>query len=583
MRNYIKLTTIVIILAILAAGATRWQGRLFESILAYRSFLTNTRLVSHNPVTPQTSRVVLVIIGGLGFDALQVANTPTLDRLRESGASALVQSEAPSYAHPTWLSLLSGVSPRFNNGLLFDIPSESTPLSPWPTLFHSAHQQELGTGLIGPIMWRSVISADVLHKSVYTLFDDAQGDQQLVDNLPAIIDDETLDLLLIYFSQVDRAALTQGGLEAGDALKAIEQIDAHLDVLVRLLNLEQTTLIITADHGHIASGGYGGQDLSVLRQPMVMVGQGVVPGSYSAVNQTDIAPTITALLGLSFPAYNQGRPLIEMLQLSERQRAEIALLWTEQQLNLAQAYLSIFGSPEPNFADFEKAQAFYERENFDGATQLAELLVVQAKQMVDQAESARLAREKRLRLPLIGGLLVGLLGFSLWARSDLWWQALLTSGLIVASYHALYRLEKLPYSFSAMTDLSQLGDDIQQRMAISLLLGSIFFIILLALRQYTDFVTVLISCAETVFFSVLGFLWPALLGFWQYGLAISWFFPDMGLLYLHLSGLIQAHFAIILGLGIPIIILPTNYFIQRWIAIYQHRRILQLRTRTTDP
>ena len=577
MQRYSKFAAMLGLFILLGFGIVYWQHLLTTSLRSYRSFLTNTLLLSDDSLTRQTERVVLVIIGGVGFDAIQAANLPTFERLQESGASALMLGQTPSYDHPAWLTLISGVHPRFNNGQLFMVEPETLPPSALNTIFHNAKKRGLSTALVGPEIWRSILEPDLLDVSIFTLFTDAQGDQQLLDNLTSLLNESSPELLLIYIAQINDAGRRFGGTESQGYQDAVEAVDIYLNELVSMLDFDQTTLIITADHGHIEQGGYGGHDPAVLQLPFVMVGQKTIPGVYSPIEQADIAPTIATLLGTGLPAANQGRPLTEMLQLSDADRAAVMIALARQRFILADAYLQALNGPLPDSSEINKAQGFLTNNNFMGAAQLAQLLVAQLDQTVSQAEAARLKVERlnRLLIVLVGG--VGLITLILWRRSALWQQALLTAAIVVGVYHSLYLLEQHPYSFSTIANLDAVGDGISARVALSMAVGGLFYLILLALQQYTRHYIIMLSCYEMVLFIVLGFLGPAIYAFWHFGFEASWIFPDMSLLFLQMTGLVQALYAIVIGMFVPLVIILFNYQMQKWILTYQQRRLVKLR------
>ena len=581
MKKYLKLMATVILMVLLALGIYRWQSLLLESIRGYRTWLANALLQPGDPLPPQTPRVVLVIIGGLGSEAVETFGLPTLERLRESGANALMQSQPPSYAQPAWLALISGANPAINDGLLFNASEEEIRPLTLNTIFHNARRGGVGTALAGTAAWRLLIPPDLLNKSVFTLFAGAQGDQQIVDNLQPLIEDEALGLIVIYFNQVDYAGDHLGGAQGEAYATAARQVDAHLNTLVNMLDLDRATLIVTADHGHIAQGGSGGHDAVVLHQPFMMIGKGVTPGAYSPIAQVDVAPTIAALSGLSLPAANQGRPRLEMIQMSETDQVNVMVALARQRIQLAEAFFKQFDLPPPDFSEMDRVQDFLSHQNLAGARQLTELVVDQANEAIEQAQVKRQAQEKRGRLFLAILLVIGLISFSLWERTELWSQALLAALVVIAAYHGLYRLAELPYSFSAITSPEQVWAETMPRMALSLLAGSLFYLIFLTLRQYTKTDLVLFSSYELVFFAGLGFLAPALYGFWQYGLTVSWFFPDPALLFLHFTGLIQSFYSIVLGVTIPLIITPVNFLLQKGVALYQRRQLMKLRARST--
>ena len=109
---------------------------------------------------------------------------------------------------------------------------------------------------------------------------------------------------------------------------AAGQADAAIRDLASRLDLEHDTLVVTADHGHVAGGGHGGSEETVMHVPLVLAGAGVQKGARGSGRQVDLAPTLSALLGLAVPASNQGRPLLGALTLepAHRLRALLALL-----------------------------------------------------------------------------------------------------------------------------------------------------------------------------------------------------------------------------------------------------------------
>jgi hypothetical protein len=171
--------------------------------------------------------------------------------------------------------------------------------------------------------------------------------------------------------------------------------------------------------------------------------------------------------------------------------------------------------------------------------------------------------------------------FSLWRRSDLFIQALLAAVVVVGIYHILYRIEDWPYSFSAMTSVPGIWLDVGRRMAISWLIGLAFFWLLLILQQMGQTSIILRSIAELSFFVAVGFLAPALYGYWQHGFQVTWHFPSTAHLYWHYTALLQGFWGIGLGILLSPILLPLNHYIQKWMADYQHKQFVKLQTRST--
>lgn len=95
-------------------------------------------------------------------------------------------------------------------------------------------------------------------------------------------------------------------------------------------------MIVTADHGRLPDGRFGGSEALVTTTPLVLWGAGICPGPLGTAQQTDVAPTIAALLGAAPPAQSGGRPLTGALALDAEQTARTLVAWMMQRLDLAE-------------------------------------------------------------------------------------------------------------------------------------------------------------------------------------------------------------------------------------------------------
>jgi len=231
--------------------------------------------------------------------------------------------------------------------------------------------------------------------------------------------------------------------------------------------------------------------------------------------------------------------------------------------------------PAEKIGDVAKAEQHLADKNYVGAAKLAFYLVFQADEAVQQAQANRLSRERRIRLFILIGALIIVEFYIARQRTELWVDALLSGVVIVAAYHIIYRLGGLPYSLSAIINPEQSWFAVMLRVGLSVLLGSLFFLTLLALRRYTCPAVILHAAYELFFFSTLGFALPALYGFWQAGAGITWYFPDITLFFYYITALWQLFWLAVFGLFIPPIIVPLNAGIQKAIAAYQQRQMLK--------
>jgi hypothetical protein len=71
-------------------------------------------------------------------------------------------------------------------------------------------------------------------------------------------------------------------------------------------------VLLTSDHGATDSGGHGGASDVETTAPLYAFGPGITPGARVSIHQIDLAPTLSCLLGLPFPATSLGRPTVEL-------------------------------------------------------------------------------------------------------------------------------------------------------------------------------------------------------------------------------------------------------------------------------
>jgi hypothetical protein len=100
----------------------------------------------------------------------------------------------------------------------------------------------------------------------------------------------------------------------------------------------QTTLIITSDHGTSDRGHHGSGEPITRRTPLVLTGAGIAHGHTLDARQTDVAPTIAALLGLPIPAPSEGEILFDALDIAPPLAATLRAANVRQLRRYADAY-----------------------------------------------------------------------------------------------------------------------------------------------------------------------------------------------------------------------------------------------------
>ncbi len=296
-----------VLFALLAGAAFfSWrQGRLvYQSWLGYQPPTALGLRAQPGAPPALTGRVVLVIVGGLRTDAS--LELPSLSLLRQKGAWRTLSLPVPTYAPSSWATLLTGTAPA-EHGVL----SPETGVTPLvPTLFDQAKAASLTTALAAPRSWSRLAPRSV---DLDLLVDPAapEAEQASLQQADTAVQAKA-NLTVIYLSGPERAALMVGGGNR-PYLNAASKADGELAHLLGSIDLGETTVLVTSDHGVTAAGGSGGAEPEVRQVPLVAAGKGVRPGHFPDGRGEDLAPTLAALLGLAPSPGAAGQPLTDML------------------------------------------------------------------------------------------------------------------------------------------------------------------------------------------------------------------------------------------------------------------------------
>ena len=149
MKKYASIGLSILVLTSVIIGMTLWVRAFHASIQNYRSPLGEVDLSAQPSPLTKTSKVVMVLISGLGYDASQTLDLPVFEQLERVGANAAVQSMPPTYSQTAWATLISGAPPDTNDAPPVDIPFEDLRLLEVDTIFARAHEAKLQTALLG--------------------------------------------------------------------------------------------------------------------------------------------------------------------------------------------------------------------------------------------------------------------------------------------------------------------------------------------------------------------------------------------------------------------------------------------------
>ncbi len=566
MKKYDSVGLSILVLVSIIIGAALWIRVFYASIQNYRSPFREADLSAQPFTTPKTAKVVMVLISGLGYDDSLALELPVLEQLKRAGATAAVQSIPPTYSQTAWGTLITGAPPDTNDAPPIDKPPEELHLLEIDTIFARAHEAKLQTALLGLADWRRLIPRNQLD---YTFFVDEPGpkaDQAIIEASLSLIENDNTDLVLIHFTQVDFAGQYQGGSSSEAYRQAAHTVNAYLGQISKVMDLGHSVLVVLADHGHIARGGHGGDEVEIIWQPLVMMGQGIISGNYSDVYQTDIAPTISTMLGLAPPTAAQGRILFEMLQLTESDQAIAQLVLARQRVALAEVYLTHIQDPQATLpevlsADLAQMQASFANNNISGALQLALLAQEEADAQIAIARNSRLKAEQWPRLVI--ALLVILIWFTtMWRRRGFYAGSIVIAAIMtIILYHVLYRLQGYSYSLSSLENFSELPFDITRRMTVSLLVGGGLVLIFLMLVNEAEWLTLLGTGYGFGVLVTFIFALPLCWAYWQNGVMATWRLPAVVPAFWQITSLFEVTIAASLGLLLPWPIMGLNLLV----------------------
>lgn len=240
---------------------------------------------------------------------------PTLDALRAQGAyQPAAQTVLPSVTLVSHASMLSGMSPE-KHGIFWNSNDPDLGKVKGPTLFSVAHEAGLSTALVaGKPKLEHLVLPDSVDTYIYAGF----TDRQVVNEALAVIQTDMPALLFIHLPDVDSAGHALGWMSLGQLLAA-SLTDSFIGEVVSALDtegyLDQTLLIITADHGGsgVKHGSDSPEDMTI---PWLAVGPGVPKGKIlqTKIITYDTAATALYAFGLPIPENWDGRPVLEIFE-----------------------------------------------------------------------------------------------------------------------------------------------------------------------------------------------------------------------------------------------------------------------------
>ncbi|MBK7585503.1 MAG: alkaline phosphatase family protein [Myxococcales bacterium] len=274
------------------------------------------------PAKRLTRHLLFVVVDGLRYD---VATDPermpgTARALREEAGGELMAGRV-SMTTSAILTIGTGQRGSFEQ-VVRNVNPEPPPFDSW---LISARQAGLTLMSVGDPAWVEMYGAAFSERRL-----DPEGVAIDVDFNPITFRDarelraKNPDVLVVHFVTPDHQAHAYT-VPSSRFTEHIRGFDRDLFQFLDELSPDWT-VVVAGDHGAADSGTHGA-DVPIQRRTALFArGPGIARGfrASGAIDQADLAGTFAALLGLPTPKHSRGHVLVEMLDLSEAARAQLA-------------------------------------------------------------------------------------------------------------------------------------------------------------------------------------------------------------------------------------------------------------------
>ena len=261
----------------------------------------------------KAKRVVLFGIDGAGT-FFEKTPTPNIDRIFANGAvGRRVVTEIPSISAECWGSMLHGVECGWHgltNAIAGERPYPAD--SVYPSVFRVIREAMPEAKLAAFCDWEA-INIGIIEEGL-DVYKYHAPDSALIGPAIDYINGNDFTFLFFHFDSVDGAG-HRCGYGSPEHLAAITENDAYIGRIVEAIArrgwLEDTVLMVEADHGGTPNYGYGGHHGGATDEEKYVcfyaAGANIHPCRLEDMQVRDTSPAIVHCLGLSQPAAWTGR------------------------------------------------------------------------------------------------------------------------------------------------------------------------------------------------------------------------------------------------------------------------------------
>lgn len=529
-----RVTVVILCLVLLASLSLYSKGlvtRAFNACVNYQSpFLEQLPPAAATPGV--TKQVVLIVVDGLRADT--AATMPTVQSLTQRGITATTVTGQPSLSVPGSANIMSGTLQEihgvttnwYKGGLNVD------------NIFAAVQRAGLtafgADGNSYPRFGQPAVAPLAQWQSFSDLTPEEYDAAVFNATLPAV--KSGTDFVFAHFSATDEAAHSYGtrGAQYRDAAASI---DGYVGQIAEAALASGGTVIITADHGHIKTGGHGGGEDEVTNVLTAMAGTGIAASQIRLqMSQADVAPTVAALIGAPVPTSATGQILYGALTAPDAGWSARAVAEAERQTNFTASYLKAIGAAPLATSTLDDLQGLKAGlASGQNAFQAARDYSATLNNTRATARAAALASTRTARLPLTILLALAPLALFFFVRkARLFKVAILVSLVYTAVYNLFYfGIHQYRWSFSAFNSEDLMNQFFNARMietAIAVIAAAI--VLGIVVRSRREPLTAMDMVEGSVVMSLsVGYLLvlQTLVFFGLWGVSFPFYIPNMTL------------------------------------------------------
>ncbi len=222
-----------------------------------------------------TKKVLLIGIDGCRTDALELANTPTIDNLISNGIySPDALNDDITISGPGWSAILCGV--WSNKHLSVDNSFVGTDYTNYPPLFKRIEDFDANLHTVSICNWNPINDYIVQTHADYKL--NVSSDADVSSEAVNYLSSNDPDFMFLHFDDVDHAGHADGfSSNVSQYITAIEGVDAYISPIMQSISQrpnytnEDWLILITTDHGGLGTS-HGGN--SIEEQNVFVIANG---------------------------------------------------------------------------------------------------------------------------------------------------------------------------------------------------------------------------------------------------------------------------------------------------------------------